>query len=369
MAAPEKRRSAFAPLFACLGLFAGHGSLVSLATSEAGRAPAGARAPASAADNPDQEDDQVPVECLAKDDLLKRGCARYPLLDSKCGASSTYAAIKNSCFYESESELIPEIQDLDRKEFPREILKRYDANSIARNLLLRVYRQRELPKITDEAFMSADYSFYHRLDLQIAFDYRYLDRIAEAGFLNQHALGHSGGNLDHRGRLWTESTMVGMDFRSADVPELYPVLPKYLYAVPSEKHRDLHGHGYSYLYGSILAVLDDSVRNRTTFVPYDSLITLKAQDLRTLKWLGTDFSAFAVYTGSYFEGQVWGDLSMEDVKYFIVNCPIGEPLTKERIQRLATVTRRRVYSCKRVKIDRSGVHYRPKKLLAVPSSS
>ncbi len=91
-------------------------------------------------------------------------------------------------------------------------------------------------------------------------------------------------------------------------------------------------------FGELVAVLKDDVKRRTTYTPYDSGAIFSSpyttadrlrKEVRPL--LASDYFFRPLHPSEYFEAQVWGELSLSDVKEFLVPKGFGgDALSKLR---------------------------------------
>jgi hypothetical protein len=111
------------------------------------------------------------------------------------------------------------------------------------------------------------------------------------------------------------------------------------------------------MYGNVIAVFKDEVKNRTTFTPVDSLNGNYGLDDRigagrvqayTFKYRSnTPLPKTPDPTDDrldYWEAQVWGKLSVRDVSYFLVSCPGDEAIADDAFESLKS-TGVPIYQC------------------------
>lgn len=171
--------------------------------------------------------------------------------------------------------------------------------------------------------------------------------LQDGEFKNQHQTGYSqGGGYFPEARLWLEESVAGRRLASPEgegLERLHRLLPKYgmvefpdFAADPSvQEGWELRECEELDSYGEISVFFKDSVKERTTFSPFDSG-DLVSQDeasgveiSRELLDLSDDFQSLQQKKvvlspqqsdrGSFFESQIWGPLKLSDIDYVV--CP------------------------------------------------
>jgi hypothetical protein len=135
------------------------------------------------------------------------------------------------------------------------------------------------------------------------------------------------------------------------------VRPKYAFLA---FQRDTNGQQNEHLdrvYGNVVAVFKNEVKDRTTFTPVDSLngnfdasgnlgsgkvpaYTFKYRANAPLSKIPDPTDA----NTDYWEAQVWGKLGVRDVSYFLVGCPGDEAIGKDAFESLKS-TGVPIYQC------------------------
>ena len=242
----------------------------------------------------------------------------------------------------TKNDLIQEIMNLnDDAVLPKSIWEKYSKNSqlIAISLLA---RKRLNEKIQDDKISRFD--FDEDSELQMAFPSSLFDKIVANGFLNQHQTIHSGGRLDRRGRTKREDEMMGLKLQEPYLPDpsdpANMVRPKYgFFTLPKvEADRNPMGEMAHTEYGDVFAVFGNHIKDRTTFSFHDS-INVSPNEVKTL---AAKINNPPTQSANYMEAQIWGELTLADVKYFIVNC--FQPTPAEIISRMKG-TGLEVYDC------------------------
>lgn len=222
------------------------------------------------------------------------------------------------------SVLIPEIQCLSKcDEITDNIFHQYPINTIAENLVY-WHQNHHLGGRTD---------LTENTELQIWFPEGKVPAILKSGFRNIYQTKERSDTTRSR-RAAIEYNMIGIPIESAKrvstmklrVNRL-PLFPKYsILDVHTEKNiGNFEVSGDTY--GQIAAVLKGSVKRRTTWTPNDSYDT-GTYEVESLK-KGFFIPGESSY---YFEGQIWGDLSLSDVEYFMVSHNVST-LTLKRLKK------------------------------------
>jgi hypothetical protein len=158
--------------------------------------------------------------------------------------------------------------------------------------------------------------------------------IREKGFLNFHQTGKSGGGKDATSRVLSESEVIGYQigntietegdgFSDGPGAKVKPgdaseaIFPKYAYLELTSDVKFENSKAYS-AYGDVFAVLKSEVKRRTTWTIDDS-VEARDRHLFTGQTLfGDQLPAANREKARYLEAQVWGELDLRDVSYFLV---------------------------------------------------
>lgn len=260
-------------------------------------------------------------------------------------------------------DLIPEIMNLrDGQTIPPGVYEKYDTRRIAITLQWRNYQQREQAS-SEQNRGRAHRDFLNHSQIQMAFNDRNLDSILRNGFLNQHQIAQTNGTMSPQFRAETEDEMLGL---RVEAPREYGsprtrseedrtrpqnrLRPKYAYfgQQAAQPERSTFGRIFPH-YGNIIAVMQNQVKDRTTFTSGDSLGTSDTSNTHSPRaQMAIDPDKLKRVILTYMEAQVWGELGVNDVAYFIVNCPSLSdpgPLSQEIIDKLKA-TGKPVYSCR-----------------------
>ena len=257
--------------------------------------------------------------------------------------------------------LIQDLLDLPSGEpIPAEIIKKYDSRLIARTLVQKKYRER----LNDLEFFdqtnNSDFDFYSRTQIQLTFNSKIFHLIAKNGILNQFQTGSSSVNYSPNKRREVENHMLGHSFENETHDKelddiVFKVRPKYAHLVTYDK-KYFDTNQYSSNYGNVIAVLKNDVKSRALLTNGDSLNVYNNFGPQTLSPLSfhyltpqKPFPILDIKSVFYYEAQVYGELTLEDVEYLMVNCywdyPIPDlkekflPLVKKLSPKL------KVYSC------------------------
>lgn len=255
--------------------------------------------------------------------------------------------------------LIPEIVNLkaDGGPIPSKVFTKYSPNEIAESIVHLIQKRDIDPRTLSSGlgfarFESIPYDLTHDSEIHIYFGNRprffkrdsTIDRIIKHGILNQHQTGTSNGHLAQRVRAQIEDGFIGnpMEKVYSDDPTspIHAIRPKYgiLSFSPDKEHPIVSFRPDAY--GELTAVLKDSVKIRTTYTPFDSKNRMA---LRVASYQGpglvhslTSQALFAEARESrqvdYVEAQVWGPISIADIKEFLVP-PGVDPSTLENLMK------------------------------------
>jgi hypothetical protein len=261
------------------------------------------------------------------------------ICNPKTGVLSTSAKIMIDGVMQK---LIPEIMGLKNGEvIPPEVYKKYPNKLIATTIVARKHDANE----NNANDPSSPYNFRNNSVIQMAFSEQYIDEIQKRCFLNQHQVQHSGGNFDPNRRAENEDGIAKIKLESsytynADNPA-NKVRPKFAGFAFKDAVPNAHDHLNTLAnYGNVIAVFKDSVKDRTTFSPRNSLgypndtYTL---DFRPKDWKPNENGNY------YWEAQIWGELCLKDVDHFIVDCS-GHGVTPQGMSKLKD-TKLPVYKC------------------------
>lgn len=247
---------------------------------------------------------------------------------------------------------IPAITTLpDGAVVPRTVFLEHDPADIGESLVLRHHLRYEATQPRDRPSL-IDYQ--NGTAIQLLFQEKHLDSIAERGFLNQHQIGSSGGMYDPAERAAQEDHLLGITLeaeygRGSENPA-NQVRPKYAFLslkdIPLAQHPMIVSNAglINSMYGNVFAVFSDAIKARTTFTMNDSLGMEKPAEVYTLRRKVLSADDPATHANGYMEAQVWGPLGMRDVHHFIVNCEGFRPIGAEALAKLRRLGKP-VYGC------------------------
>lgn len=251
----------------------------------------------------------------------------------------------------SRTDAIPEIVHLKNGEtVPHSLFGKFDSRKIARSLNYKIYQDREMAE-AEKTGADAAYDYEGDSLIELAFPEKYLDSIAQNGFLNQHQLGHTQGVPCPSCRAEREDIMLGYKLEEIYMPGIdnpvNKVRPKYAFLIlPGLPPESSLTEDLSSMYGNDFAVMKDDVKDRTTFTVGDSLAEAKtASDTHTLRFSSkTPLSNENNRYHTYVEAQIWGELTFADVEYVIVGCfSPSDPVFIAKLKALG----KRVFSCRK----------------------
>ena len=304
--------------------------------------------------------------CLSLDAGLDKMCARDTSIDQTCQNQSSQKDFvgwrQESCVLQTGQEVIPEIINLNNNAVvPADIYQRYSADKIATSLVFRYFQKVERSKMNKQDVLHPSYDVYKNFKTVIAFNSSRISQIIDSGFLNQHRTGHSAGNLDGNARNIAENNMLQIILEDSYKPgDSVPnnVRPKYSFMFlekPVEKadpwnSRQNGGPYVNSQYGNVYAVLDTSLKQRSTITNNDSLGIFNPRwgypgVFMTFYNLSATFS-FSL-TNNYNETQIWGPVPFSKVRYLLADCT-GVDLSSVLIEKLSSKKLQTpVYSCSR----------------------
>lgn len=271
-------------------------------------------------------------------------------------ATSTASAAKNKCSkvflvsatgssIEDSTPLIPEILSLKKNQsIPDSIIKKYSPTQIATSLVKRLENNSKAIR----AKAGKGFNPLTGTDIMMFFREENFMQILEKGFLNYHQVGFTRGDSTTGGRASQEDFLVqavvekgGYDsFIRQKLMELYEqgkmdqkpkvmresrlqspfnrIRPKYAYLFINDKTVDIGETVFRSQYGHYGAVFKDEVKSRSTWTPTDSL-GAKPSDMFTFQDQMVDVKAHGDRDVKYyFEAQIWGDLKLSDVAYWLL---------------------------------------------------
>ncbi len=274
--------------------------------------------------------------CLNQNLKSRTLCARQSDADQSC-KKNQLAWIKESCIDPDKHQLVPElVENINPSSviLKTDIFRKYTATQIAQSIVYHAslhMDKRELEK--------PSYDLYSNANLFLQFQTKYLPSIIDRGFLNQFQTGTSQGILTSAGRNMAEEYLSSVIFPGdSNVQEIVnQVRPKYAYVFFEKQDSRIDQNWVEYKYGKIFAKLKDDIKNRTTFSNDDSLDAARGL-LRNIK--PYDYKHSTLYNseenlimkrGSFYEAQIWGPLSYDDVEYLVVDCFTGDSEADETI--------------------------------------
>lgn len=236
------------------------------------------------------------------------------------------------------------IELADDAEVPPEIIANTESAVIGGSIVRRLYEKFGGETLSDDV----NYDFFANAQLQLAFPPSVIDGIREKGFLNQHqfAMPNTTGLYDPDKRRKFEDYLSGLNIEKTystdpDARAHY-IRPKYAFLALKEPLLNFTPV-VSAAHGSAFAVLKDRVKARATITPFDSFSAYRLSKTDWNKVRRTFFSKSvpaefteAASENGYWEAQIWGALTLEDVRYFLVNCGSVSPTAGE-IEKLVRV--------------------------------
>lgn len=266
-----------------------------------------------------------PFVCLEVPQALDRVCARDVENDEQCGGVGRYAFIRESCLIGDKNELIPEIVQVKYKgAVPPSVYSEYSPEKIALSLIYRRFQNFERPLLKEDDVIHPAYPLYANQFPMMAFNLKNLPLILREGFRNLHQTGEGNGLRNTAWRAEVENFLLGVDLektRSGDrAAVVHRVRPKYAFGMFARPFATLEPGTVSD-YGEFLTLFKSRVRRRMTVSSGDSLNNYRNARFQLM----TMYSSAAVFQferlGFYYENQIWGDLTTDDIDGFLAECP------------------------------------------------
>jgi hypothetical protein len=246
-------------------------------------------------------------------------------------------------------QLIPEILNLKNHKVSKDVFEQNDSRTIGKNLILRT--QNEESK--DVPAKNPIYDFYNDTSIKMFFPQGYTSSILSEGFLNAWQT--------HHGNQWvTEDNFIDMTFprfqyqKNTPIDEALKVEPKYAYLSMDVERPGIWKTHLDTRYGEVVAVFKNVVKSRTTFTPgnsalrihedYRSVVPIHTLSYKTDKNFPEPDTSDPVMN-THWEAQIWGELTIDDVDYFMVNCPFNNKTVDPDNLKLLEDTRIPVYQC------------------------
>jgi hypothetical protein len=254
-------------------------------------------------------------------------------------ASSSTAMIEGTMYH-----LIPQILDLKNGQtVPSAIYKEYSPDLIAASMVDRFHLRNEA---SDNVAKPAE-DFPDNALVQMYINSTDLASIRKDGFLNEHQTGTSGGTMDPALRAQSEDKYIRLNLEPTYVDGIKnpvnDVRAKYSFL---SFYRDSTGQEHSTFdnqYGNIIVTFKDEIKDRSTFTPGDSLSDVGNAGFTVYTFKYRSNSPIQL-VDSYWETQIWGNLTLADVKYFLINCPGSAGLSDDEMAQLKK-TGIPVYQC------------------------
>ena len=223
---------------------------------------------------------------------------------------------------------------------PYELYEEYSSEDIATSLVLSKHLQHEPKGVKDYK-----YDFLNDTTITMAFDSKWISAIIRKGYLNQHRSGQSNGALTKSRRATLEDSMIGArleDSYNSIGQKVHNVRPKYAFLNLTKQTAKTGFNEFLGQYGNVYAVFSKNVKVRSTFTAGDSLNIGAGFDENHTFFYKSD--SHIKHTNHYFEAQVWGELTIKNVEYFLINCSHVSNISSEQIKALQA-TKVPVYDC------------------------
>lgn len=261
---------------------------------------------------------------------------------NKCNKVLLTQAASNSA---TESvQLIPRVVNLKAQAaIPRVVIEEHSPSEIATSLVQRLSKNNRRISVKQGGFNPKTGT-----DMMMFFREESFTSIVEDGFMNYHQTGSTHGESTPGGRAAQEDHLLQVNIEKdgydgfvreklmalyeADKMDQKPkvmrearyqspynrIRAKYAYLVIKDRSVDIGNTVFRSQYGTYGAVFKDEIKPRSTWTPTDSLAA-QPNDIFTFQDQRVDIQAYGDRDVKYyFEAQIWGDLNLADVAYWIV---------------------------------------------------
>lgn len=277
---------------------------------------------------------QAKAECLSKKEILERVCARKPSEDAFCEARGRklLGAYAESCIGNRKlSNLIPGILKLKTGEsIPPKVYEKYGATKIAESMTYRLFQAFERKRIeNDPGFLKPKFDPWAQGRIELVFSGKSIHTLIERGFLNSYQTAATAGVTEAQSKLFLlENTLMGLKTEPTlggtvgGLGVLNMLRPKYAnfgYERPSGDIRP----GYYGKPGDVVAVMNSDVKRRAEWSTGDAYDLQYHYDDSCEKYRHSFYDPTQLdFTGPdlYYGAQIWGELSLKEVAYFLVGC-------------------------------------------------
>lgn len=315
--------------------------------------------------------------CMPPAQGMAQVCSRLLQFDLTCTAQKkgSLAWDENSCLAKKQSAIQKQMEELTLLEqMPAEVYSKNSAKDIAEALIFRFFRANEAPQMSEEDISHPNVDIYHDTSLLMAVKPESFGSILDRGFLNQFQTGRSSGTYTPTLRATAESLFIGLDLGKNlplhETQALNTLRPKYAYLTFDVGVPNVGTSWITHQYGNVFFRFKDHVKRRTTFSNGDSLDHFIRP--RGYKYAATDFKSSTFFNSkknfdiqilsSYYEAQIWGPLTKEDVDYILVGCFLGIPDDQDKIVNELKLRKLRipVYSCESKMNQTKFLGFKPK---------
>lgn len=199
-------------------------------------------------------------------------------------------------------------------QLPAEILKKYDRRQIGASIVerLRRYNSKHLRP------SGLAYDFKVGSEIQIYFPAAAIEDVLSLGFLNQHQIFSTGGTLNPEVRAILEDQLALLtldpNYRWGREYSMNAMRPVYANLdLTADLNLGIASSNGAFQYGEVVAILKDSVKERSTWTKGDSLDGALKPRTFSEKQMG-DVDP----TTPFLEAQVWGGVDLRDISEFRV---------------------------------------------------
>jgi hypothetical protein len=252
--------------------------------------------------------------------------------------------------------LIPDVLTLKNNQIiPDYVYERFSTELISASLVRRYHNQNEGSNVRGL------FDYRSHTMIQMRLPEAVIDSVVQFGFINQHQIKYTHGAYDPVRRDQVESSLLKIQFEREytygyENPANF-IRPKYGF-LTYDKDSDGEQRGkFEKSYGNIVVTFKNEIKDRTTFTGVDALngnydangnvsiglVKAYSFDVHSAQQL----HKIADPSGSsedFWEAQIWGNLTLQDVDYFMVNCP-GDAQISQKAYDTLIATGKPIYQC------------------------
>ena len=193
-----------------------------------------------------------------------------------------------------------------------------------------------------------DFNYKNDSVITLSFHQDHIENIIKTKkFLNRFQMTqHKMNNVYLQKRMDLEDEMIQLKLNFEIYKEyknrINNIRPKYAFILNNNTYHYPKSR-ISFEYGNVFAVFKENIKERSTFTIGDSAEFNLGKYAKTFSYNGK-INHFYNTDNNYWEAQIWGPLELEDVSYFLVNCPFTPKTNRANILKLIK-SNIQVYTC------------------------